>query len=596
VAHDSIPLRLLNQAKTRPNDPAHFEKRDGVWVGTSWSDYAAEVRQAAKAMIALGFQPGQSVCMLGFNRSEWVVFDVACMAAGGAPAGIYATCSPVEVQYIVHHCEAPLVLVENVEQWKKIDAERANLPHLKHVVMMKRAPAVDDPLVLSWDAFLARGAGVSDDDFWKRVDAIEPGGLATLIYTSGTTGPPKGVMLSHKNLTWTADVARDITKQSSRDTNLSYLPLSHIAEQMFTVHGPISNGNAVYFAESIDAVPENLKEVQPTVMFGVPRIWEKFHAGIQAKLGDATGVKKNLVDWARKVAIEVNALKMAGKEPELPLLAQYEVAKKVVFSKLKQALGLANARMCVSGAAPISKEVLEFFASLDIIVYEVYGQSEDTGPTSFNQFGRTRLGSVGPKIPGIEVKIAADGEILIKGPNVFLGYYKEPEATKETLVDGYLHSGDLGEFDRDGFLFITGRKKDILITAGGKNIAPKNIEAAIKNDEIVAEAVVIGDRRKFLSALITIDEAAMLRLGIHDKPHESPRVREMLQRRMDEVNKDLARVEQVKKFSVLPRQFSIDAGELTPTLKIKRKKVNEIWAREIEAMYEGDETAATSLN
>ncbi len=596
MAHDTIPLRLMNQAKQRPNDPAYFTKRDGVWRGTSWSDYAAEVRQAAKAMIALGFQPNQSVAILGFNRPEWVVFDVACMAAGGAPAGIYTTCSPVEVQYIVHHCEAPIVLVENVDQWKKIEVQRANLPLLKHVVMMKGAPTVNDPLVLSWDAFLARGATTSDEDFCKRMDALEPGGLATLIYTSGTTGPPKGVMLSHKNLTWTADVARDITKTSARDTNLSYLPLSHIAEQMFTVHGPTTNGNAVYYAESIDAVPENLKEVQPTIMFGVPRIWEKFHSGINAKLGDAKGAKKKLVDWARKVANEVNALKMAGKEPELPLLLQYELAKKLVFSKLKLALGLANARMCVSGAAPIGKEVLEFFASLDLIVYEVYGQSEDTGPTSFNQFGRTRLGSVGPKLPGIEVKIASDGEILIKGPNVFLGYYKEAEATKEALVDGYLHSGDLGEFDKDGFLFITGRKKDILITAGGKNIAPKNIEAAIKNEEIVAELVVIGDRRKFLSAVVTVDEAALQRLSIHDKPNESTRVREIVQKRIDEVNKDLARVEQVKKFVVLPRAFSIDAGELTPTLKIKRKKVNENWSREIEAMYEGDADAPNALN
>ncbi len=596
MAQDTIPLRLLNQAKQRPNDPAYFTKREGIWRGTSWSDYATEVRQAARAMMTLGLQPNQSVAILGFNRPEWTVFDVACMAAGGAPAGIYATCSPVEVQYIVHHCEAPLILVENVEQWKKIDAQRAKLPLLKHVVMMKGAAAVNDPLVLSWDAFIAKASGTTDEEFWKRIEALEPGGLATLIYTSGTTGPPKGVMLSHKNLTWTADVARDITKTSSRDTNLSYLPLSHIAEQMFTVHGPTTTGNAVYYAESIEAVPENLKEVQPTIMFGVPRIWEKFHSGIAAKLNDTKGVKKALVAWARKVATEVNELRMAGKEPELPLLVQYELARRLVFNKLKLALGLSNARMCVSGAAPIGKEVLEFFASLDLIIYEVYGQSEDTGPTSFNQLGRTRLGSVGPKLPGIEVKIGSDGEILIKGPNVFLGYYKEPEATAEALIDGYLHSGDLGEFDKDGFLFITGRKKDILITAGGKNIAPKNIEAAIKNEEIVAEVVVIGDRRKFLSAVITVDETALTRLNIHDKPNESPRVREILQRRIDEVNKDLARVEQVKKFIVLPRQFSIEAGELTPTLKIKRKKVTEGWAREIEAMYADDADASSALN
>jgi long-chain acyl-CoA synthetase len=291
----------------------------------------------------------------------------------------------------------------------------------------------------------------------------------------------------------------------------------------------------------------------------------------------------------------VNHLKNEGREPPFELAVQYELAKKLVFSKLKAAIGLSNARICVSGAAPISKEVIEFFASLDITILEVYGQSEDTGPTSFNQLGRARPGSVGPKIPGIDVKIADDGEILVRGPNVFLGYFKDPEATKECLIDGWLHSGDLGEFDREGFLFITGRKKEIIITAGGKNIAPKNIEAAIKNDELVAEAVVIGDRRKFLSVLITVDEAAVQRLGIHEKAHESAKVRDLLQRRIDEVNRDLARVEQVKKFVVLPRQFSIDAGELTPTLKIKRKKVAEIWSKEIEAMY-AEEAGASALN
>jgi long-chain acyl-CoA synthetase len=581
----------MNQGKTRPNDPAYFTKQNGVWRGASWSDYAADVRRATKAMIALGFQKGQSVALLGFNRPEWVTFNVASMAAGGAPAGIYTTCSAVEVQYIVSHCEAPLVLVENIEQWKKIDAQREKLPALRHVVMMKGAPTIDDPLVLSWEAFMQKGSEVSDEEFWKRLDALEPGGLATLIYTSGTTGPPKGVMLSHRNLTWTADVSRDLARLTSRDTNLSYLPLSHIAEQMFTLHGPISTGNAVYFAESLEAVPENLKEVQPTVMFGVPRIWEKFHAGISAKLSDAKGAKKKLVDWARAVAARVNELKIQGKEPDLKLALQHELAKKLVFSKLKQALGLSNARLCISGAAPISKEVLEFFATLDIIIFEVYGQSEDTGPTSFNQFGRTRFGSVGPKLPGIEVRIAEDGEIQVRGPNVFLGYYKEPEATAEALVAGFLCSGDLGEFDKDGFLFVTGRKKDIIITAGGKNIAPKNIEAALKNDELIAEAVVIGDRRKFLSAIITLDEATVARLGISTKPHESARVRELIQQRVDEINRDLARVEQVKKFVILPRPFTIEHGELTPTLKIKRSKVSENWAKEIDALYAEDAEA-----
>ena len=594
MAQDTIPLRLLEQAKQRPREPAYFTKRDGIWRGTSWADYAEEVRRAAKALISLGFEPGQNVAMLGFNRPEWSIFLLAAMSAGGAGAGIYTTSAPSEVQYIVHHAEAPIVLVENEAQWTKLKEQRAALPHLRHVVLMKGAPKVDDPMVLTWDAFNARALSVRDELFWRRLHALEPGGLASLIYTSGTTGPPKAVMLSHENLVWTADVGRDITRLQASDTALSYLPLSHIAEQMFTVHAPVTVGAAIYYAESIDKVPDNLRETQPSVLFGVPRIWEKFHAGIQAKLQEVRGPKKLLLDWARDVATRVNDLRNAGKEPNLELGLQHALADRLVFAKLKTALGLANARLCVSGAAPIAREILAFFASLDIVVHEVYGQSEDTGPTSFNQAGRTRFGTVGTKIPGLDVQIAGDGEILIKGPSVFMGYFKDPEATREVLIDGVLHSGDLGEFDADGFLTITGRKKDIIITAGGKNISPKNIEAALKQDELISEAVVIGDRRKFLSVLITLDPEATARLGVHDEPlHESPRVRALVQQRVDIVNRELARVEQLKRFRVLPRAFSIETGELTPTLKVKRKKVHEIWAREIESMYAEEAASST---
>jgi long-chain acyl-CoA synthetase len=585
----------MQQGRARPNDPAYFVKRDGLWRGTSWQTYANEVKRAAKALIALGFAPGQNVAILGFNRPEWCIFDVAAMAAGGAGAGIYTTCSPTEVQYIVHHAEAPFVLVENEAQWLKIAATRAELPLLKHVVMMKGTAPIDDPLLLSWEAFLQKGDGVEDAEFWARLHALEPGGLATLIYTSGTTGPPKGVMLSHANLIWTAVTACQLVGQTSSDNTLSFLPLSHIAEQMFTIHAPIVYGGSVYFAESIEKVPDNLREVQPTTVFGVPRIWEKFYAGIEAKLKDVKGVKKRLLDWARSVATRVNDLKIQGKSAPRELQMQYELAQKLVFTKLKRALGLSRARVMVSGAAPIDPDILRFFASLDIVIQEVYGQSEDSGPTTFNQPGKTRFGSVGARIPGIELKIASDGEILVEGPNVFLGYFKDPAATAEALVDGWLRTGDLGAFDRDGYLFITGRKKDILITAGGKNIAPKNIELALKQDPLITEAVVIGDRRKFLSVLVTVDPEVAKQIGVSEAPHQSAAVRARVQKRLDEVNSHLARVEQVKRFTVLPRALGIDTGELTPTLKVKRNKVNEIWAKEIEAMY-AEELPASALN
>ncbi len=587
AAADTIPHRLLQRAKRSPNDPAYYVKEGGSWKPTSWWKYSEQVTQAGRALIALGFEPGQTVCILGFNRPEWTIMDVATMGAGGAPAGIYTTCSPVEVRYIVHHAEAPVILVEDEEQWRKVEKERANMPHLKHVVTMKGAPSIADDMVMSWDEFMAKGNDVEEKEYLDRVEGLEPNALATLIYTSGTTGPPKGVMLSHHNLAWTANVAIEIVNTSHADCSLSYLPLSHIAEQMFTLHVPVTTGSRVYFAESIEAVPENLKEVQPTVFFGVPRIWEKFHAGINAKLKDATGLKAKLVEWAMKVGWEAN------KSPDSPKGLQYQLANKLIFSKLKPAIGMGNARVCVSGAAPIAREVLEFFARLDLVVLEVYGQSEDTGPTSFNTPTNYKFGSVGPAIPGVQVKIADDDEILVKGPNVFLGYYKEPEATAETLKDGWLHSGDLGAFDEQGFLNITGRKKDIIITAGGKNITPKNLEAALKNHELINEAVVIGDRRKFLSALVTIDPEAGAAWAAKEGEdanalHKSPKLRASVQAHLDEVNDHFARVEQIKKFTILERNFTVDDGELTPTLKVKRAKVNDHFAEAIEAMYAED--------
>ena len=576
---ESIPRRLLRQARERPSTIAYQAKVDGHWQPTTWATYAEQIRTAARALIALGLPRSGKVAVLGFNRPEWVIFDHAAMMAGGAPAGIYTTCSPDEVQYIVHHSEALVALVEDAAQLAKIKARRAQLPLLRWIVMMRGASATGGD-VLTWDEFLAKGDGASDADLDKRTDAIQPADLATLIYTSGTTGPPKGVMLSHENLAWTARALHDLAGRPSADVSLSYLPLSHIAEQMCTVHMPATAGSTVWFAEAIDKVPDAIKDARPTAFFGVPRIWEKFHDVLAGKLGELTGAKKSLVAWARGVCAKVSAHRDRGEPLPRVLEAQYRLADRLVMGKLKAAMGLDRARDLYSGAAPIAPDVLSFFASIDLPIREIYGQSEDSGPTSHNLPGRTRIGSVGPPLPGLQVKIAQDGEILVRGPNVFLGYYKEPEATAEALRDGYLCSGDLGAFDSDGFLSITGRKKEIIITAGGKNIAPKNIEAALKESPLVGEAVVIGDRRKFLTALVTLGAGA-------DKLGEGE-VRAKIQAQVDEVNQTLARVEQIKKFAILPRPFGIDTGELTPTMKIKRKVVAQMYAREIEAMYAED--------
>jgi long-chain acyl-CoA synthetase len=591
MATDTIPHRFFEHARKRPDDSAFFHKIDGRYQPTTWSGYAKTVRRAAKALIALGFPRGGTVSILGFNRPEWTTLDLAAMCAGGAPAGIYTTCSPDEVQYIIHHAESPLVLVENAAQWEKVKKVLERLPLLKHVVMMSGAPKIDHPLVMSWEELLAKGDDVADERLDERLAALEPAGLATLIYTSGTTGPPKGVMLSHENLAWTSGLSGDLVSTRPSDTMLSYLPLSHIAEQVFSIHGSITGGYAVYFAESIEKVPDNLKEVQPTVFFGVPRIWEKFHSGISDKLGQAPPARRAIAGAAMKVGKAYNAAVNAGEKPGPLLELAHRVMDRLVYSKLKTAIGLGKARFCVSGAAPIAPGVLEFFSGLDIVVREVYGQSEDTGPTSLNVPGKTKIGTVGPIIPGVEVRFGDDGEILVKGPNVFLGYYKEPAATAETLVDGWLHSGDLGKLDEGGYLVITGRKKEIIITAGGKNITPKNIESALKEHPMIAEAVVIGDRRKYLSALLILDTEGVARFAKEKGAGASaddPVVRAELQRVVDEVNSHLARVETVKKFHVLPRPFAIETGELTPTLKVKRKVVHERYAREIDAMYEGD--------
>ncbi len=588
---DTIPARLFETARSHPEATAYRAKVGGEWKSTSYAEYAAEVRQAARALVALGLPEGGTVCILGFNRPEWVVFDLAAMVAGGAPAGIYTTNSPTEVQYIVDHAESPVVLLENAMQWEKIKKVRDQVPKLRHVVMMKGA-IVDDPLVMSWEQFLKRADETPDAEIDRRLSALKADQLATLIYTSGTTGPPKAVMLSHENLAWTAKTAIEMVHIGPGDCSLSYLPLSHIAEQMFSIHAPITAGSSISFAESMEKVPDNLREVEPTILFAVPRIWEKFHAGVSAKFALATGAKAKLVAWALGVGQRYHVAKGIGQDPGFFLNLQHALATKLIYSKVKPVLGLTRARVCVSGAAPVAKEVLTFLAGIDVLVHEVYGQSEGSGPTTFNLPGKTKLGSVGPAIPGAEVKLAEDGEVLLRGPNVFLGYYRDPAATAETLIDGWLHSGDLGAFDADGFLSIVGRKKEILITAGGKNVAPKNIEGALKNHPLISEAVVIGDRRAYLTALLQVDPEALARfgeangLGADVSVHDA-KVRAELQVAVDACNELFARVEHIRKFTVLPRPLAIDTGDLTPTLKLKRKNIYSNFSKEIEEMYEG---------
>ncbi|ACY17170.1 AMP-dependent synthetase/ligase [Haliangium ochraceum] len=592
---DLIPARLMQQATQLASAPAYYAKRGDTWQCTTWKSYAAEVRTAARALMALGFEPGSRTGQLCFNRPAWSIIQLGAQAAGGLGVGIYNSCSAEEVRYITAHAELEIVLVDSQAQWHKLRAHRDALPRLRHVVMApdltpELAPGDDDPLLMSWEAFLDRAGEVSEETLEQRMAAIQPEHLASLIYTSGTTGQPKGVMLSHQNLAWTASQALQFLETSDGDRALSYLPLAHIAEQMLSIYVPVSIGSAIYYAESLDRVADNLREVKPTVFFGVPRIWEKMHSAVSTRLSQETGVKRHLIDWARGVAARANELANRGQAPGPALALQYRLARHLVLDKLKRALGLNQAHLCACGAAPISLEVLAYFASLDIVIHEVYGQSESSGPTTFNSVGKTKLGTVGTPIMGVDVELADDGEILVRGKNVFAGYYKDAEATAAACADGWLHSGDIGRFDSEGFLRITGRKKEILITSGGKNVAPAGIESALKSHAVISEAVVVGDRRKYLSALVTLDDdevAVQLGRAASASPrNDSQALRAAVQSAIDEVNQHLARAETIKTFTIIDEPFTAENGLLSPTLKLRRNAVHERYAREIGAMYE----------
>ncbi|MEM7330788.1 MAG: long-chain fatty acid--CoA ligase [Chloroflexota bacterium] len=591
MATETILHRLENNAKKRPNAPAYYERINGAWVPTSWKEYNNQVRQAAKSLLAMGAKKGDIVTILGFNRPEWVIMDLAIMMIGGAAAGIYTTNSPHECKYIVEHSEAPVLLVENKMQWDKINEVRQDIPSLKHIVTMK-GENIDDDMTSSWEAFMEKGKDVPDSQIDEAMANLQPDQLATLIYTSGTTGPPKGVMLTHENLAATSKNSGEVLELGPEDRLLSYLPLSHIAEQMFSIHSAITFSYQLYYAQyhPQDHLNSNLKEIQPTILFGVPRIWERFHAAVSGNMSQATGIRASIANWALGVGKQVSDLKNMGKEASGALAFQHKLADRLVFSKVKEALGFSEAKYGITGAAPVSKEILDLFAALDITILEVYGQSEGSGPTTFNRPGATKFGTVGQAFPGSEVKLLDDGEIVMKGPNVFKGYYKNDAATASDLKEGWLQSGDLGAFDKDGFLTIIGRKKEIIITSGGKNIAPKNIEAALKNIPLVSQAVVIGEQRRYLTALVTLEPEAAAAFasanGISGELHTNQKMIDAIQKGIDEhVNPLFARVEQVRKFNILPRDFTVEDGELTATMKIKRRVVNDHFADAIEALY-----------
>jgi long-chain acyl-CoA synthetase len=592
----TIPRTMVHQlhemAERLKDDPALWTRRGGQWVPTSWRQYASRVRDFSLGLQSLGLQPHQSMTVMGFNREEWVVAALAAMAAGGRAVGVYTTASPEQVAYVSGHCEAPIALVENEAYLEKLQSVRSQLPHLKYVIVMD-PPSTLREGVFTFAEILERGARGNEADYYARVDALQPGDVAQMIYTSGTTGHPKGVMLSHHNLCWTTVYLSSCHQLGHGDMLLSYLPLSHIAEQVCTIYGPLINGLQVSFAESFEKLGENLKEVRPTLFFGVPRVWEKFMARAQSAIASQPKTRQRIVSWARGVASRFHADAMAHRQSPISLQAQYALAKRTVFGPLKARIGLERAHLLATSAAPIAREVLEFFTSLDLPIAEIYGQSEVTGPTSVSTKEAVKLGKLGRPMPGVEVRIAPDGEILVRGGNVCLGYYKDEAATKELIQDGWLHSGDVGQLDEDGFLQITGRKKEIIVTSGGKKTAPANIEGLLKAIEPIGNAMVVGDNKNYLVALLALDpERVSAFAAKHGFPTDvpklasDPRFREHLTDRIErEVNARLSQFETIKKFEVLPNDFTIDGGELTSTLKVRRKVVAEKYAKNIERLY-----------
>jgi len=551
----------------------------GRWETLSWEEYAREVRRVARAFIALGVRPGDRVALCGPNRPEWLLSDLGALAAGAVPAPYYPTLPADQAAYVVEHSEARVAVAHDAAQLAKIGQPRA--PLLRARIVMQGAAAS----ALGWEEFVGKADAVPDSAVEERLRALEPDGLATLIYTSGTTGPPKAVMISHRNLLFAADTARRILEVLPGDEVLSYLPLSHIAEQMISLHAPAVIGFCVACCERLEDAPEVLREIRPTRFLGVPRVWEKMQARIEERVASAPAARRRIFHWAQQLGL-------AAARGRRPLLLP--LARRLVQEPLARALGLDRARQLGTSAAPISPGTLEFFESLGLPLYEIYGQSECTGASTANLPGRRKPGTVGPPLPGTEVRIAEDGEVLLRGPHVFLGYLKDPEATRATLAPGgWLCTGDVGQLDADGFLRITDRKKDLLITSGGKNVSPQNIEGLLARIPGIAHAVVVGEARKHLAALLTLDREAALRearscgarAGTVAELCGDPSFLDRISRGVEEANRSLASYETIKKFKLLPVEFSIESGELTPTLKLRRKVVSQRYAQQIAELF-----------
>ncbi len=579
---------LPNSAARHGSDGAFlFKNEAGSWEETSYEKVAAEVQALTLGLKALGVQRGDKVAIIGNTRPEWTLFDFAAMSTGATVVPIYQSNSPSECQYVLEHSESRVVIAENEDQLAKIREVRDSLPALENVVIM--IGEADD--AISMNELRAKGDSGSAEDYKASYEAVEPDDLCKIVYTSGTTGPPKGCMISHGNYRAMLDMADSASIVEEGETSYLFLPLAHVFALLIQ-YGMIDIGGRIAFWErdQLKIVP-NLAEVKPESFPSVPRIFEKVHDTAVATAEGEGGLKAAIFRWAFRVGKRYRKAEAQGKKPGFLLTKQFNFADKAVFSKIREIFG-GNLRVAISGAAPIDPEILRFYEAAGVPLFEAWGMTETSTGGTTNMPGENRIGTVGKPVDGVELRIAEDGELLIKGDNVFQGYYKNPEATAETITDGWLHTGDIASIDEDGYVSIIGRKKEIIITAGGKNITPVNIEQEVKRHPLVSQCVVIGDRRPYLIALITLDQEALTRFaaeqGMLDEPGAmvgSPLVREALEQHIEEVNKNFARVEQIKRFHILPHDLSQEGGELTPTLKIKRPVVATKYEKEIEDLY-----------
>jgi len=596
----TVPKMFIERVSQHPEKVAMRYKYLGVWRDITWAEYLEQVRHTCLGLTALGIERGDRVAVIGENRPEWLFSDMAAMAAGAVTVGIYTTSAARQCEYVVGHSGAKVFIAEDEEQLDKALLFRERTPDLTKIVIMdpKGLRGFSDPMVITFQDLLERGRELDTRDPHRFADMVartQPEDLALIIYTSGTTGPPKGAMLSHRNIAWTTWSIGAAVPLDPSDELLSFLPLSHIAERMFSVFLPIRFGYTVNFTESLDTVTDNFREVSPTLIFAVPRIWEKYYSAIRIRVANATWFKRVAYGLAEAITAKYGRVRFERKAVPVWLQLLRSFANLLVFYKLRERLGFDRVRVAISGAAPISPDVLRYFHGIGVPLREVYGQTEGSGPTCIHQGENIELANVGPPLPGVEVRIAEDGEILVKGDNVFIGYYRSPEATEETLIHGWLHSGDVGVLDDRGYLKITDRKKDLIITAGGKNIAPQNIENQLKFSPYINDAIVVGDRLKFLAALIVIDEENVVQYAQDHKipftTYESltkcPEIIELIDRHVKEVNKALSHVETVKKFTIVPKKLYEEDGEVTPTMKVKRKYINEKFGDLIRSMYKG---------